>query len=67
LIKRFKQVQKILLSEPFNKWSTANFYGIEVEYIFKFKFIVDDDFSKYYLKNKWARETDSNLADFGEI
>lgn len=62
-----QQVKNIFQSNEFNKWEPADFYGISVEYIFKFKLVIDDDFSKYDLNNKWARETDTNLPDFGKI
>ncbi|GAA5101252.1 hypothetical protein GCM10023210_40640 [Chryseobacterium ginsengisoli] len=63
----YKQVEEIFKTDKFKNWEPADFYGIKVEYIFKFKLIIDDDFTNYDLKNKWARETDTNLVDFGGI
>lgn len=63
----YNQVENIFKTNQFKNWNPANFYGINVEYIFKFKLIVDEDFTQYDLKNKWARELDSNLIDFGGI
>ena len=56
------QVKKLIFTEDFSKWSPANYYGTLVNFDYKFSLIVDYDFSKYDLKNKWSRKT--NIQKF---
>ncbi|KIA88081.1 hypothetical protein [Kaistella jeonii] len=47
----------MVLSKDFARWISANYYETAVNYDFRFSIIIDLDFSKYNLKNKWSQET----------
>ena len=59
-----KQIKSLIFSDDFKKWKPANFLGIIVDYNFVFSIIIDKDFSKYDLKNKWSRETNKPEPKF---
>ncbi|GEM_PF-6679169 len=62
--KVFRQVKNMVLSKEYDKWQPADFYGVKVGYIFKFKLIIAKNFENYSLKNEWARSNDSNYNEF---
>lgn len=55
--KIFRQLKKMVFSKDFDLWKPADYYGTIVNYDLRFSIILDDDFSKYDLKNKWSQET----------
>lgn len=59
------QIQKMVFSDSFDKWTSADVHGIKVAYDFQFSIIIDQEFSKYNLKNRWNQET--NLSDFKDL
>ncbi|WP_300671860.1 hypothetical protein [Soonwooa sp.] len=61
----FKQIKKMTFSSDFQKWRPANYYGPFVDFLFVFSVIIDYNFLKYNLKNKFSLET--NLQQFEKL